>query len=329
MKLASSLAVRLPLVRLPLVRLPLVLFPLVFAWACVAPPTEADGAGDSGDGSDGNTGGSSSSTDGPGPVGSGGSTLVVTDGSGGSIEPGTDPDCDSVMEVVLRDFNASHSDFEETHAGQDDVGCGMVMPTLDTADGKRQPVFQGSIGTGQRMITDGIISCITPWPYTPPGEITSALTFADWYNDVPSVNMTVEATLDLTASGNSFVFDSAGTPGFFPLDGQGFDEQTQGHNFHFTTEAHVRFGYQSGQVFTFSGDDDLWIFVNDKLALDLGGLHSPLTATLDFDAQAADLGIAPGNTYNMDIFHAERHTSASNFRIETNISCFTKVVVVR
>jgi hypothetical protein len=27
----------------------------------------------------------------------------------------------------------------------------------------------------------------------------------------------------------------------------------------------------------------------------------------------------------MDIFHAERHTTQSNFRIETNIQCFTTV----
>jgi fibro-slime domain-containing protein len=311
MKLASSLA--------PLV-------PVLLACACVAPPTGTDAPASGG----GSGAGGGVSAGGSPPQAAGGSTLVVDDGTGGVTDPGSMPDCDSVLEVIFRDFNASHPDFEEVHQGQDDVGCGMVMPTLDTADGKRQPVFQASIGTGQRMIDqDGIITCITPWPYVPPGEITSGVTFAEWYNDVPDVNMTIEATLDLMASGDTFVFDSAGTPGFFPLDGQGFAEQTQGHNFHFTTEAHVRFGYQSGQVFTFSGDDDLWIFVNDKLALDLGGLHSPLTATLDFDAQAAALGIVPGNTYNMDIFHAERHTSASNFRIETNISCFTKVVVVR
>jgi fibro-slime domain-containing protein len=44
--------------------------------------------------------------------------------------------------------------------------------------------------------------------------------------------------------------------------------------------------------------------------------------TIDFDAQAAELGIEPGGSYSMDIFHAERHTTASNFRFETNISCF-------
>jgi len=306
----------------------------LLAWACSAPPAGDDSGSGGGGTTDGSPGtGGSTSSDGTGPQNSGGDGFDITDGNAPAMTGGAGPmeDCDGTLEVIFRDFNASHPDFEETFAGQDDIGCELVMPTLDTADGKRQPVFQASIGTGQRMITDRTISCIEPWPYVPSGiVIESALTFADWYNDVPGVNETIESTLELTASdAGTYVFDSAGTPGFFPLDGLGMNEQTQGHNYHFTTEAHMRFGYQAGQVFTFSGDDDLWIFVNNELALDLGGLHGPLTATLDFDAQADALGISVGNTYNMDIFHAERHTSASNFRIETNISCFTPVVVVR
>jgi hypothetical protein len=37
--------------------------------------------------------------------------------------------------------------------------------------------------------------------------------------------------------------------------------------------------------------------------------------------------VAKGGTYPMDVFQAERHTSASDFRFETNISCFTPVPV--
>ena len=58
----------------------------------------------------------------------------------------------------------------------------------------------------------------------------------------------------------------------------------------------------------------------------LGGLHPSLSQTIDLDTQAAALGIAPGNTYDMDIFHAERHTVNSNFRIETTIDCFVIVL---
>jgi fibro-slime domain-containing protein len=43
------------------------------------------------------------------------------------------------------------------------------------------------------------------------------------------------------------------------------------------------------------------------------------------DALAGQLGITVGQTYPMDIFHAERHTSESNFRIQTTIECFTPI----
>ena len=66
-----------------------------------------------------------------------------------------------------------------------------------------------------------------------------------------------------------------------------------------------------------------------QAALHPGGLHNALLVTIDFDAQAAALGISPGNTYPMDIFHAERHTDASNFRVSTNINCFEPVDIAR
>lgn len=238
-----------------------------------------------------------------------------------------DEECEAVLELTVRDFQPTHPDFE-SYQGLNDIGCGMVAPQLGT---DTKPVFVSGIGT-QKRITSGdwatlaFASCADWNGWTPTDVITSQQTFDQWYRDTPDVNQTFTVPVTLEDDGSGvLVYDSAA---FFPVDGMGFGNTPgEEHNFHFTTEGHVRFGYIAGQKFTFRGDDDLWIYVNGKLALDLGGMHLPISATIDFDAQAADLGIRPGGTYQMDIFHAERHTDQSNFRIETNIRCFEPVVV--
>jgi fibro-slime domain-containing protein len=276
----------------------------------------------------------------PAGVGEGGSSAVAG-GSGGSIptsgtgtgatgaiiapgDPPDAPDCDSVLEVTYRDFTETHPDFEMPFRG-DVVRRGLVAPDLGT---DRKPAFLNNIGCPADTATP--LACAN-WMVTEP-TLSTAEAFAQWYNDVTDVNVRVEKELPLTespAGSGEYAFDSAN---FFPLEPtEGSGPSPMGHytgqNYLFTTEIHVQFGYRAGQRFTFRGDDDLWIFVNGKLALDLGSLHGPEQGTIDFDAQAATLGITPGQTYAMDIFHAERHTDGSNFRVTTNISCFTDVVV--
>ena len=92
------------------------------------------------------------------------------------------------------------------------------------------------------------------------------------------------------------------------------------HNYGFTTELHTASTTSGGESFTFTGDDDVWVFVNGRLAIDLGGLHPPKSQTLNLDGAAATLGIAPGGTYALDSFHAERHSASSNFRVDTTLA---------
>merc|ERR1711953_1640144 len=64
-----------------------------------------------------------------------------------------------------------------------------------------------------------------------------------------------------------------------------------------------------------SVDDDMWVFINGTLALDLGGVHTELAEKVELD----HLGLTTGEPVSLDVFYAERHTVGAHFRIETTI----------
>jgi fibro-slime domain-containing protein len=270
------------------------------------------------DGQPRGSGGSSISVTGAGGIavtGAGGGGVIGTSGSSGQ----GDPACDSKLEVTYRDFSQMHPDFEMAFRG-DVVRRKLIGPALGP---DKKPVFLSRVGCPAKLASP--LACDN-WMTTEP-VITSAESFGQWYRTTAGVNIEFAKQIDLVETppgSGQYAYESAA---FFPLgptEGFGITPPGNhlGQNFLFTTEIHVRFGYTAGHRFTFRGDDDLFIFVNGVLALDLGSLHGATEGTIDFDAQATALGIVPGNTYAMDIFLAERHTEASCYQVTTNISCF-------
>lgn len=194
------------------------------------------------------------------------------------------------IQATIRDFNDTHPDFER-YSG---FATGLVASILG-AD--RTPVFVGLDGQ----------------------FITSAETFAQWFHDVPGVNLTTSSPLIFkeTSPGSGIISYSSSS--FFPIDGQLFGDQGRGHNFHFTMEIHTAFTYRGGEVFNFTGDDDVWVYINNSLVVDLGGVHAARSARVDIDS----LGLVTGQTYSFDLFFAERHTNASSFTMQTGLQLVT------
>ncbi|TQV74216.1 fibro-slime domain-containing protein [Exilibacterium tricleocarpae] len=198
------------------------------------------------------------------------------------------------LPITIRDFKRSHPDFEY-RIGED---YGIVKSTLGS-DGL--PVYSKRNGS-------------TP-------TTTGRRNFDQWYRDVPGVNINIPKTLTISRQPDSTVW-SYSNDDFFPIDGEGWGNTgltTPDHNYHFTLETHLVFDYKGGEVFTFVGDDDLWLFINGKRVIDIGGVHSALTRTVRIDQVANSLGLEKGKRYSFDLFFAERHTTKSEFAFQTNM----------
>ena len=236
---------------------------------------------------------------------------------GGAPTGTTNGNCGNVLRGVARDFPnlgdaGANPDFESpTFWGQTPT-LNLVASTLG-AD--KKPVYASKCELANTPIKT------TACPYG--AETTTRANFDQWYRDTPSVNQPFAISLYLAPQpGGLFTFQSLH---YFPLDAAGFGNAGKAddgliHNFGFTTEIHTQFSYSGGESFQFQGDDDVWVFINGKIAVDLGGLHPRMLGTIDLDASAAALGIQKGNVYSLDLFHAERHTDKSTFRIDTNLS---------
>lgn len=136
---------------------------------------------------------------------------------------------------------------------------------------------------------------------------------------------------DITEAGDC---NDPDNPGFYPIDdfkyldsamtlyNPKYDSVVQGcrHNYSFSMKISAQFQYVKGQYFEFRGDDDVWVFINNRLVVDIGGCHSPIEGSVNLDT----LGLVEGNEYPFHIFFSERNATGSNFKMRTSINLQTE-----
>ncbi|EGC28915.1 hypothetical protein DICPUDRAFT_12023, partial [Dictyostelium purpureum] len=143
----------------------------------------------------------------------------------------------------------------------------------------------------------------------------------------PGYNIAKSIILNLTYDKQKdvYVIDNQS---FFPLDNRGLDANKTDykyfapnniyHNYHFCLKINNQFAYQGFEEFTFEGGDDFYLFINNKLVIDLGGIHTSQKATVYLNV----LNLIKYKVYPIDLYFCQRHTTRSTIRIETNIEMF-------
>ncbi len=227
---------------------------------------------------------------------------------------------------VVRDFKKSHPDFEAFGHWQYSNWYVRSGPSLYAY----KKLVNNELGE------DGLPQLNMDYFNDPYRKVpfSSPENFKQWYTDVPDVNITIPMTITLDnhqdEPGGVYTFAMERPTYFFPIDEKGFGnsgtaKDGKQHNFHWTFEVRTTFHYtdpadrEEAMVFTFTGDDDVWVFINGKLAVDLGGVHPQASGSINLDQRARWLGLEPGEEYTLDVFMAERHTNESNFRIDTTL----------
>lgn len=128
--------------------------------------------------------------------------------------------------------------------------------------------------------------------------------------------------------------------GFYPLENLGYEQPGlltttsavgATHNGGFTLRGESQFVYNkdSDLYFTFTGDDDVYMYINGTLALDLGGAHGRNSKTVNLnDLDATKYGLKEGQVATFTFFYMERCSDASTFGIETNMELVQRAINV-
>src|SRR3954463_6722840 len=190
----------------------------------------------------------------------------------------------AVLAVLVLSFSAlaSADDIILTGTVRDFLPIGTPAGIYNGHAGVGNPDFEYRISDDRGIVTNTLGADGAPvYGNHPSGTVTThgQASFDQWYHTTAGVNVAIPYSITLNNIGGGIY--SYSNTAFFPIDGQGFaDSECCGHNYAFTYQIATQFTYHAGQTFTFSGDDDVFVYIGNHLALDLGGVHGNETASV-------------------------------------------------
>ncbi|MHC5114405.1 MAG: fibro-slime domain-containing protein [Planctomycetota bacterium] len=147
------------------------------------------------------------------------------------------------------------------------------------------------------------------------GGTSTEESFDQWFADHMLVNMSTSHPITLWRN-TAGVYEYLDND-FHPIDGLLLGNEGRRHNHHFTMAFSASFTYDvtADQFIEIQGGDGAWLFVQEKLVMDLGGVRTSANQYLALDR----LGLMDGQTYQVHFFYAQRHRLTSVFRFRTNV----------
>ena len=234
---------------------------------------------------------------------------------------------------------------------------GINAADHETDDGATMPLFDADWLTTNNFAT--IVNSEFPMRKTtqndvPYYEFDSASKDAVWFSGYGSDTL----TMNYGNKATDWVYDAVSNfskekvengVGFFPFDASmknGGTTKNNANDYGFGMRTDIEFnvgkdGKINGvpQVFNFTGDDDLWVYIDGKLVLDLGGAHKKAEGSINFSTKKVNVSTGtksvnnvtrntnfafdnqdPSKTHTLTMFYMERGMIESNLKFGFNFS---------